>query len=101
MHKPKITKFKFGYSVDAELTFRSWCMDILSNIQDQERDNKAAFQLIKEQTLENMHREVEFQFNLCGGNIQYQELLKDLSIAFQGEMIRQISLQNSIAVAKR
>ena len=41
-------------------------------------------QLIKKQTLENVHHEVEFQLNLCGGDILYQDLLKHLSIAFQG-----------------
>ena len=47
-------------------------------------DNKAAIQLIKEQTLDNAHHEVEFQLDLCGGNITYQNLLRHLSIAFQG-----------------
>ena len=28
--------------------------------------------------------EVEFQLNLCGRDIQYQDLLEHLSIAFQG-----------------
>ena len=42
-----------GYSADAELVFQSWQVDILSHIQDHELDNKAAIQLIKEQTLEN------------------------------------------------
>ena len=51
MHKPKITKFKGGYSADTELSFHSWC---------------------------------EFQLDLCGGKIEYQDLLKHLSIAFQG-----------------
>ena len=43
-----------------------------------------AIQLIKEQMLDNAHQEVEFQLNLCGGEITYQDLLKHLSIAFQG-----------------
>ena len=46
-------------------------------------DNKSAIQLIKDQTLENVHHEVEFQLNLCGGDINYQDLLKHLSVAFQ------------------
>ena len=57
-------------------------MDI--HIQDHELDNKAAIQLIKEQTLENVHHEVEFQLDLCGGDIMYQDLIKHLSITFQG-----------------
>ena len=35
-------------------------------------------------TLDSAHWEVEFQLNLCGGIITYQDLLRDLSIAFQG-----------------
>ena len=84
MREPKITKLHGGYSADAELVFRSWWVDILANIQDRELDNKAAIQLIKEQTLDNTRREVEFQLDLCGGVITYQNLLRHLSIAFQG-----------------
>ena len=80
IQEPKITKFKGRYSADAELIFRSWRADILSHIQDRELDNKSAIQLIKEQTC----REVEFQLDLCGGGILYQDLLKHLNIAFQG-----------------
>ena len=47
-------------------------------------DNKAAIQLIKEQTLDNARHEVEFQLDLCGRDITYQNLLRHLSIAFQG-----------------
>ena len=65
MRDPKITKFKGGYSADAELTFRSWRADIEAHIQDCELDNKAAIQLIKDMTLENARREVEFQLDLC------------------------------------
>ena len=43
-----------------------------------------AIQLIKEQTLDNAHHEVEFQLDLCGGEITYQDLLKHLSVTFQG-----------------
>ena len=41
-------------------------------------------QLIKEQTLDNAHRKVEFQLDLCGGNITYQDLLQHLGVTFQG-----------------
>ena len=34
--------------------------------------------------MENAHHEVEFQLDLCGGIISYQNLLKHLSVAFQG-----------------
>ena len=84
MQEPKITKLHSGYSADAKLVFRSWQADILANIHDRELDNKAAIQLIKEQTLDNARREVEFQLDLCGGVITYQNLLRHLSIAFQG-----------------
>ena len=60
-------------------------MDVLANIQDRELDNKATIQLIKEQTLDNAHhRKVKFQLDLCGGKILYQDLLRHLSMAFQG-----------------
>ena len=84
MREPKITKLRAGYSAEAELMFRSWRSDILAHITDRELDNKVAIQLIKEQTLDNAHREMEFQLDLCGGNITYQDLLKHLSFAFQG-----------------
>ena len=35
-------------------------------------------------TQDNAHREVEFQLDLCGGIIMYQDLLKHLSVTFQG-----------------
>ena len=47
-------------------------------------DNKAAIQLIKEQTLDNARWEVKFQLDLCGRDITYQNLLRHLSITFQG-----------------
>ena len=64
--------------------FRSWRSYILAHVADKELDNKAAIQLIKEQTLDNARCKVEFQLDLCGGNISYQDLLKHLSITFQG-----------------
>ena len=97
MWEPKITKLRGGYSADAELMFRSWKSDILAHIVDRELDNKAAIQLIKEQTLDNAHCEVEFHLNLCGGNISYQDLLQHLSIAFQGAMTKLTFLPNFIA----
>ena len=84
MREPKITKLRGGYSADTELMFRSWKSDILANISDRELDNKAAIQLIKEQTLDNARRKVEFQLDLCGGSITYQDLLQHLGITFQG-----------------
>ena len=59
-------------------------MDILLHIKDHELDNKAAIQLIKDQTQESACHEVEFQLDLCGGDMLYQDLLEDLSVAFRG-----------------
>ena len=84
MQEPKITKLRGGYSADAKLMFRSWKSAILANINDRELDNKLAIQLIKEQTLDNARREVEFQLDLCGGDITYQDLLQHLGVTFQG-----------------
>ena len=84
MHEPKITKLRGGYSADAKLIFHSWWSDILAHITDRELDNKVAIQLLKEQTLDNTRHEVEFQLDLCGGKITYQDLLKHLSVTFQG-----------------
>ena len=84
MRDPKITKFKGGYSADAKLTFWSWHADIITHIQDWELDNKATIQIIKDMTQDNAHHKVEYQLDICGGIITYQDLLKHLSIAFQG-----------------
>ena len=84
MHEPKVTKLRGGYSAHTELMFRSWKSDILAHINDPELDNKSAIQLIKEQTLDKACHEVEFQLNLCGGEITYQDLLQHLGITFQG-----------------
>ena len=83
MHEPQITKLRGGYFANAKLMFRSWKSDILAHINDRELDNKSAIQLIKEQTLDNAHREVEFQLDLCGSEITYQDLLQHLGVTFQ------------------
>ena len=102
MCKPKITKLKGGYSTDAELVFCSWCMDILVHIHDHKLDNKVAIQLIKDQTQDSAWHEVEFQLDLCGWDIWYQDLLDHLSIAFQGGggTMKQTFWQNSTATAR-
>ena len=85
MHEPKFTKFRGGYSADTKLLFMSWCTNILSNIQDQELDNKAAIQLIKYMTAESSCCKVEFQLDLCGSEISYQDLLETSQCCtFQG-----------------
>ena len=83
MWEPKITKLKGGYLADVELMFWSWCVDIEAHIVDCDLDNPAALQLIKDQTLEGACHEVEYQLDLCGGVINYCELLKHLSVMFQ------------------
>ena len=35
-------------------------------------------------TAESAHHEVEFQLNLCGSDMSYQDLIKHLSVTFQG-----------------
>ena len=84
MWEPKITKLKGGYSADVELMFWSWCVDIEAHIMDCDLDNPATLQLIKDQTLEGVCHEVEYQLDLCRGVINYCELLKHLSVMFQG-----------------
>ena len=84
MQEPKITKLKGGYLADAELMFQSWHVDIEAHIMDCDLDNPAALQLIKDQILEGAHHKVEYQLDLCRGVIEYCELLKHLSVAFQG-----------------
>ena len=84
MREPKITKLRGEYSADTELMFSSWKSDILAHILDRELDNKAANQLIKEQTLDNAHHEVEFQLDLCGGNITYQGPIRTSEHHFPG-----------------
>ena len=84
MCEPKITKFRGRYSADTELVFHSWCADILAHIADCELDNKAFIQLIKDQILDNACSEVKCQLDPCGGEILYEDLLKHLSITFQG-----------------
>ena len=60
-------------------------MDIEAHITDHDLDNSAALQLIKDQTQESTCHDVMYQLNLCGGVINYHELLKHLSIMFGGE----------------
>ena len=100
MREPKITKLKGGYLADVELMFQSWHVDIEAHIMDHDLDNPAALQLIKDQTLEGACREVEYQLNLCGGVIDYCELLKHLSVMFQGERMKQIFSWSSIVKHK-
>ena len=62
-----------------------WHADFLAHVSDHKLDNKVAIQLIKDHILDSTCHEVKFQLDLCGsGKIQYQDLLKHLSIAFQG-----------------
>ena len=35
-------------------------------------------------TADSAHHEVEFQLDLCGSDISYQDLIKHLSVTFQG-----------------
>ena len=100
IQEPKIIKLKGGYSADTELVFWSWHADIEAHIVDCDLDNLAALQLIKDQTLEGVCCKVKHQLNLCGGVIDYCELLKHLSVTFQGEKMKQIFSQSSIVKHK-
>ena len=84
MHESKITKLKGGYLADVELVFHSWHADIFAHTKDCDLDNMATVQLIKDQTQDSTHWKVEFQLDFCDGDIDYQDLLKHLSITFQG-----------------
>ena len=86
MCEPKVTKLKEEViQCMQNFVFHSWHMDILVHIS--RIINwiiMAAIQLIKDQTQDSAHHEVEFQLDLCGGDINYQDLLEHLSITFQG-----------------
>ena len=101
MRDPKITKFKGGYLADAELMFHSWRVDIEAHIQDRELHNKATIQLIKDMTLENACREVEFELDLCGGSQHTRICQYTLASPSKEAMKRPIYWQNSTAVARR
>ena len=64
MWEPKIIKLKGGYSADVELMFWSWHADVEAHIMDHDLSNSAALQMIRDQTLEGVHCEVEYQLNL-------------------------------------
>ena len=85
MWELKITKLKDGYSADAELTFRSWKSDILANITDRELDNKAAIQLIKEQTLDNArHENLSFSLTYAEAKLLTRTCCYISGVTFQG-----------------
>ena len=81
---PKSPSSRVAIPLMLNCCFDLGAQDILSNIQDHELDNKAVIQLIKDMTSESAHHKVEFQLNLCSSDMSYQDLLKHLSVAFQG-----------------
>ena len=100
MWEPKITKLKGGYLADMELMFWSWHVDIEAHIMDCDLNNSAALQLIKDQTLESVHHEVEYQLNLCGGLSIIVSSLNILVSHSRGKRMRQIFLWSSIVEHK-
>ena len=67
MKDSKVPKLKGGYSSDADLVFHSWKVDVLTDILENECNNKSAIWLIKEKTQEKATKEVKYQLDLNGG----------------------------------
>ena len=78
----KILKLKGGYSSDAGLVFHSWRMDIQTEINENNYDNKSVIRLRK--TQEKALKEVKYQLDLNGAEISYKDLLEHLSLTFTG-----------------
>ena len=101
MREPKIIKLEGGYLADTELMFWSWRVDIEAHIVDRDLNNPAALQLIKDQTLEGAHHEVEYQLDLCGGGLLI--IMNSLNILVshsRGEKMKQIFSWSSIVEHK-
>ena len=69
-------------------------MDIEAHIVDHDLNNPAALQLIKDQTLEDAHHEVDYQLNLCGELLIIMNSLNILVSHSMGERTKQIFLQS-------
>ena len=80
----KIPKLKGGYSSDAGLVFCSWRMDIQTEINENNYDNKSAIRLIKEKTQEKALKEVKYQLDLNSAEMSYKDLLEHLNLTFVG-----------------
>ena len=59
-------------------------MDIQTEINENNYDNKSTIRLIKEKTKEKALKEVEYQLDLNGAEMSYKDLLEHLSLMFTG-----------------
>ena len=80
----KILKLKGGYSSHAGLVFHSWRMDIQTEINENDYNNKSAIRLNKEKTQEKALKEVKYQLDLNGAEMSYKDLLEHLNLTFVG-----------------
>ena len=82
--KPKVAKFKGGYSSDASLVFQSWLKDIQVYTIEHLLSQWEAIQLVKDYTSEQARSEVEYYLGLTPKEEQsFQGLIDHLSLAFQ------------------
>ena len=59
-------------------------MDIQTEINENNYDNKSAIRLIKEKTQEKALKEVKYQLDLNGAEMSYKDLLEHLNLTFMG-----------------
>ena len=64
LHKPKVAKFKGGYTSDASLVFLSWLKDIQFYTIECHLSQWEAIQLVKDYTSEQARSEVEYYLGL-------------------------------------
>ena len=64
LQEPKVATFKGGYSSDASLVFQSWLKDIQVYKLECCLSQQEAIQLVKDYTLEQARREVEYYLDL-------------------------------------
>ena len=84
LQEPKVAKFKGVYSSDASLVFWSWHKDIWVYTLECCLSQQEAIQLVKDYTLEQARREVEYYLGLTPEDEQsFQGLIDHLSLAFQ------------------
>ena len=84
LHKPKVVKFKGGYSSDASLVYQSWLKDIWVYTLECHLSKQEAIQLVKDYTSEQARSEVEYYLGLSPKEEQsFQGLIDHLSLAFQ------------------
>ena len=84
LRKPKINKFKGGYSATANLIFQSWLTDINIHIEDWNLTERQAIKLVKDFTAERACDEVEFYMGMLTDDQQtFDGLVNHLKNAFQ------------------